>query len=121
MDNTMITDAATPVRPAGIDSTPRRTGLGAHEGIERMAHAADDAARKAMPATDRAAHLAHEAVDKVADVARPDEDWLRERGNRLEATRDRLVQEATGYVAAKPWTCLAAAAVAGFLAGRLLR
>ena len=95
-----------------------RASSSAHAAI---AGAADEAARRAKPAIDRVAAVAHQAVDKAAGAAAPTADWLAARGERLNATREKLVADASGYVSTNPLKALAIALAAGFLLSRLLR
>jgi ElaB/YqjD/DUF883 family membrane-anchored ribosome-binding protein len=89
--------------------------------VDRVAGAADEAARKAQPAIDRAAELAHHAVDKAADVAAPAAEWLGEQGESLMATQKKLVDDARKYVEANPLKSVAIALVAGLVIGRIVR
>jgi ElaB/YqjD/DUF883 family membrane-anchored ribosome-binding protein len=89
--------------------------------VDRVAGAADEAARKAKPAIVRAAKLAHHAVDKAADAAAPTAEWLGEQGESLMATPKKLVDDTCKYVAANPLKSVALALVAGLLIGRIVR
>ena len=95
-----------------------RASSSAHAAI---AGAADEAARRAKPAIDRVAAVAHQAVDKAAGAAGPTADWLTARGERLNATREKLVGDASSYVSSNPLKALAIALAAGFLLSRLIR
>ena len=103
------------------EATVNRAAASAHGAVDKMAGAADDAARKVKPAIERAAEVAHQTVDKVAGAAAPTAAWLTERGNSLRAARQTAAADAAQYVSAHPWNSLAFAAAAGFLIGRLVR
>ena len=98
-----------------------RASSSAHAAVNSMAAAADEAARKAKPAIDRAAAMAHGAVDRAAGAAAPAADWLTERGQRLNATQEKLVADASSYVSANPMKALGIALAVGFLVSRLMR
>ena len=122
----METTVRTPFPPTSGNSTKgdgalHRAATSAHAAVDRVAGAADDAARKAQPVIDRAAELAHYAVDKAADAAAPTAEWLGEQGENLMATPKKLVDGACKYVAANPLRSVAIALVAGLLIGRIVR
>jgi len=122
----METTVRTPFPPTSENSKKgngslQKAATSAHAAVDRVAGAADDAARKARPAIDRAVVLAHHAVDKAADVAAPAADWLGERGDSLMATQKKLVDDARKYVVANPLKSAAIALVAGVLIGRIVR
>ena len=98
-----------------------RASSSAHAAVNSIAGAADEAARKAKPAIDRVAAMAHQAVDRAAGVATPTADWLTERGQRLNATQEKLVAGASSYVSTNPLKALGIALAAGFLLSRLMR
>ena len=98
-----------------------RASSSAHAAVNSMAEAADEVARKAKPAIDRVAAMAHQAVDKAAGAAAPTADWLTERGQRLNATQERLVAGASSYVSSNPLKALGIALAAGFLLSRFIR
>ena len=98
-----------------------RASLSAHAAVDSIAGAADEAARKAKPAIDRVAAMAHQAVDRAAGAAAPTADWLTERGQRLNATQEKLVAGASGYVSSNPLKALGIALAAGFLLSRIMR
>lgn len=106
---------------AAGDTTLNRAVANVHGAVDKVAGAADDAARKVKPAIDRAAEVAHQAVDKVAGVAAPTAAWLSEQGDSLEATRRTMVADAGQYVSAHPWKSLGFALAAGFLLSRFIR
>jgi ElaB/YqjD/DUF883 family membrane-anchored ribosome-binding protein len=47
--------------------------------------------------------------------------WLTERGQRLNATQERLVADASSYVSTNPMKALGIALAVGFLVSRLMR
>jgi len=93
----------------------------AHAAVDRVAGAADEAARNATPVIDRAAELSHRAVDRAVDVAAPTAEWLGEQGVSLMAAQKELVDETRKYVAENPLKSVAIALVAGLLIGRIVR
>jgi ElaB/YqjD/DUF883 family membrane-anchored ribosome-binding protein len=120
------TTVLTPFPPASGkskkgDGLLHEAATSAHAAVDRVAGAADEAARKAKPVINRAAKLAHHAVDKAADVAAPGAEWLGEQGENLMATPKRLVDGTCKYVAANPLKSVAIALVAGLLIGRIVR
>ena len=122
----METTVRTPFPPTSGNSTKgdgalHKAATSAHAAVDRVAGAADDAARKAQPVIDRAAELAHYAVDKAADAAAPTAEWLGEQGESLMATPKKLVDGTCQYVAANPLRSVAIALVAGLLIGRIVR
>jgi ElaB/YqjD/DUF883 family membrane-anchored ribosome-binding protein len=103
------------------DSGLTRAAAGAHHAVDKVASAADEAARKVKPAIEHAAKSAHHAVDRVADAAAPAADWVSERGERLQATGQKVVADTTQYVSANPWKAIGFAVLAGLLIGRIVR
>jgi ElaB/YqjD/DUF883 family membrane-anchored ribosome-binding protein len=67
----------------------------------------------------RVAGMAHEAVDKAAGAAAPTADWLAERGDTLNAKKNKLAADACNYVTAHPLKAVGIAVVAGALLGRV--
>jgi ElaB/YqjD/DUF883 family membrane-anchored ribosome-binding protein len=110
-----------PTSNGTADTNLNEAAASVHGAVDRMAGAADDAARKVRPAIDRVAEVAHQAVDQVADAAAPTAAWLNEQGNSLKATRRTMTADAGQYVAAHPWKSLGFAVAAGFLLSRFLR
>ncbi len=122
----METTVRTPFPPTSGNSAKgdgllNKAATSAHAAVDRVAGAADEAARKAKPVIDRAADFAHHAVDKAADVAAPTAEWLGEQGESLMATPKKLVDGTCKYVAANPLKSVAIALVAGLLIGRIVR
>ena len=122
----METTVRTPFPPTSENSKKgngslRKSATSAHAAVDRVAGAADDAARKAQPVIDRAAEFAHYAVDKAADVAAPTAEWLGEQGESLMAAPKKLIDGTCEYVAANPLKAVAIALVAGLLIGRIVR
>jgi ElaB/YqjD/DUF883 family membrane-anchored ribosome-binding protein len=120
----VTTRADTPV-PTGHaiagDSPLNRAVASVHGAVDKVAGAADDAARKVRPAIDRVAEVAHETVDKVAGAAAPTAAWLSEQGSSLKASQRTMSADAAEYVSAHPWKSLGFALAAGFLIGRMVR
>ena len=103
------------------DGALNKAATGAHYVVERVAGAADDAARRAIPAIDRAAEYAHRTVDKTVTGVKPAAEWLEEQAKALNATQKKLVSSTRDYVAANPLVSLGMAIAAGFLISRIVR
>lgn len=106
---------------AAGDTVVSRTAASAHGAVDKVAGAADDAARKVMPAIDRIADAAHQSVDRVAGAAAPTAAWLSEQANRLDARQRTLAADTSRYVSAHPWKSLGFALAMGLVIGRLMR
>lgn len=102
------------------ESILTRASSGAHSAVDSMAGAADDAARKAMPAIDRYAKKAHQTVNNVADAAAPTAEWLNEQGEHLKDTQKKLVDDASSYITENPLKAAAFAMLAGFVLSRII-
>ncbi len=103
------------------DGVLNKTTAGAHAAVNTVAEAADAAARKAKPAIDQVAAMAHNAVDKAAASAAPAAEWLGEKGESLNATQKKLVNDTSAYIAANPLMSVGVAVLAGFLISRMIR
>lgn len=90
----------------------------AHQVVDDIAKQATE---KAAPAIDRVAQAAHRTVDKVASAAGPAADWMTQSTDQLKQQQDALLESCRGYVRERPLVVLGAAAVAGYLFGRLTR
>jgi ElaB/YqjD/DUF883 family membrane-anchored ribosome-binding protein len=106
---------------AGDVSTMDKAFASVHGAVDKVACAADDAARKVKPAIARIADVVHQSVDKVAGVAAPTAAWLGEQGKSLKATQRTVTTDAAQYVSAHPWKSLGFALAAGFLISRIVR
>lgn len=106
--------------PGSNDGTIGKAATGAHSAVDKVAGAADEAARKAKPAIDRVAAMAHQAVDRAAGAAGPTADWLSEQSDGLKATQKKLLEDTCRYVSANPLKSLGIAVVAGFLLSRIV-
>ncbi len=106
---------------AAGETTLNRAVTSVHGAVDKVAGAADDAARKVKPAIDRVAEVAHQTVDKIAGVAAPTAAWLSDQGDSLKATQRTVAADAAQYVSAHPWKSLGFALAAGFLIGRFVR
>src|SRR5207244_3518598 len=95
--------------------------MGAHNMVDKVAGAADEAARKAIPAIDRAAEYVHQTVDKAVIGVAPAGEWLDEQAAALTAAQKKLISRTREYVAANPLTSLGIALAAGFLLTRVIR
>ena len=103
------------------DGALHKAATGAHYVVEKVAGAADEAARKAIPAIDRAAEYAHRTVDKTVTGVTPAAEWLDERAAALNATQKKLVTSTRDYVTANPLVSVGMAIAAGFLISRIIR
>lgn len=106
---------------AAGETTLNRAIASVHGAVDKVAGAADNAARKVKPAIDRVAEAAHQTVDKAAGVAAPTAAWLSERGDSLKARQRTAAADAAQYVSAHPWKSLGFALAAGFLISRFVR
>ena len=120
-----VTTRANPPFPTGSgaagETTLNRAVASMHGAVDKVAGAADDAARKVKPTIDRVAEVAHETVDQVAGAAVPAAAWLGEQGANLKAAQRTMVTDTEQYVSAHPWKSLGFALAAGFLIGRFIR
>lgn len=103
------------------DGTLHKAGMGAHRIVDKVAGAADEKARQALPAIDRAADYAHKAVDKAVTGMTPAAEWLEDQATALNTKQKKLVSDTREYVAANPLKSLGVALAAGFLISRLIR
>jgi ElaB/YqjD/DUF883 family membrane-anchored ribosome-binding protein len=115
------TSPSTPKAPGTLDSALSKASTGAHSAVNTMAEAADGAFRKTKPAIDKVASMAHQAVDKAAASAAPAADWIGEKGEQLDATQKRLVNDTCAYISANPLTSIGLAVLAGVVLSRLTR
>ena len=122
MKATTHTDTPFPTgNGAAGDTTLNRAVANVHEAVDKVAGAADGAARKVRPAIGQVAEAAHQTVDKVAGAAAPTAAWLSEQGYRLRASQRTVADDALEYVSAHPWKSLGFAFGAGFLISRFMR
>lgn len=103
------------------DGTLHKAAAGAHYAVERMASAADEVTRKAIPAIDRAAEYAHRTVDKAVTGVTPAAEWIEEQADSFTAAQQKLVRNTRSYVTANPLVSLGMALAAGVLISRILR
>jgi hypothetical protein len=103
------------------DGVLNKAAMGAHHVVDKVAGAADEAARNAIPAIDRASEYAHQTVDRAVTGATPAADWLNEQAAAINATQNKLVSDTREYVAANPLKSLCMALAAGFLVSRITR
>jgi len=103
------------------DGALNKAAIGAHGVVNKVASAAEEAARKAAPTLYRAADFAHQAVDNTAAAVAPAAEWLNEQATALNATQKKFVSSTREYVAANPLTSLGIALAGGFLISRMLR
>jgi len=104
-----------------LDSTLAKASSGAHAAVNSMADAAEGAIRKTKPAIDKVATVAHQAVDKAAASAAPAADWIEEKGQQLDQTQKKLVNDTCAYISANPLKSIALGLFAGFLLSRMTR
>lgn len=103
------------------DGRLNKATAGAHRVVDRVAGAADETARKALPVIDRAADYAHQTLDKAAAGMAPAAEWLEDQATALNAKQKKLVQDTRDYVVANPLKSLGWALAAGFLISRFVR
>lgn len=103
------------------DGTLHKAAMGAHRIVDKVAGAADETARKALPAIDRAADYAHKTVDKAVTGMTPAAEWLDDQATALNTKQKKLVNDTRKYVAANPLKSLGVALAAGFLISRFIR
>lgn len=103
------------------DGTLHKAAMGAHRIVDKVAGAADETARKALPAIDRAADYAHKTVDKAVTGMTPAAEWLDDQATALNTKQKKLVNDTREYVAANPLKSLGVALAAGFLISRFIR
>ena len=122
MENTGYgTSPSTPKTSGTLDSALSKASTGAHAAVNTMADAADGAIRKTKPAIDKVATMAHQVVDKAAASAAPAADWIEDKGQQLDQTQKKLVNDTCAYISANPLTSLGLAVLAGFLLSRMTR
>jgi ElaB/YqjD/DUF883 family membrane-anchored ribosome-binding protein len=103
------------------DGTLSKASSGAHAAVNSMADAAEGAIRKTKPAIDKVASMAHQAVDKAAASAAPAADWIGEKGEKLDATQKKLVNDTCAYISANPLKSIGLAVLAGVVLSRITR
>ena len=118
--NASGSDGAINKAATNLDGAINKATTSLHGAVDRMAVAADDTARNVKPAIDRVANIAHLAVNKVADAAGPTADWVRQQGDSLVATKEKMVADAGQYVSANPWKAVGVSLAAGFILSRLI-
>jgi ElaB/YqjD/DUF883 family membrane-anchored ribosome-binding protein len=106
--------------PGNSDGAVHKASSSAHDVVDSIAVAVDEATRKAKPAIDQVAAMAHQAVDKAAGVAAPAADWLNAQGDSLNATQKKLISDTCNYVSANPLKSVGIALAAGFLLSRIV-
>ena len=115
------TSPSTSGTSTNLDGTLSKASAGAHAAVNSVADAAEGAIRKTKPAIDKVASMAHQAVDKAAASAAPAADWIGEKGEKLDATQKKLVNDTCAYISANPLTSIGLAVFAGFLLSRITR
>lgn len=103
------------------DGALGRAVLGAHSAVNAAARTADEAILKARPVVDRVAEGSHQAITKAAAVVEPTAAWLKEQGESVKVTQQKLLGDARQHVTANPLTAMMIALSAGLLIGRLMR
>lgn len=112
--------SASDLAPKG-DGTLNKAAMGAHNIVDRVAGAADEMARGAIPAIDRSAQFAHTTVDQAVAGAAPAAEWIDEQAAALNTAQKKLVGSTREYVAANPLQSLGIALAAGFLVSWMVR
>jgi ElaB/YqjD/DUF883 family membrane-anchored ribosome-binding protein len=93
----------------------------AQRAADAVSSTGTQAAEAAHSAVDRAAAAAHDAVEGAAKAVAPAAEWLGEQGETLLTLQQKLMREASQYIAEHPVKSVAMAAAAGFLLSQLLR
>lgn len=73
-----------------------------------------------METIDKATQSAHETVDKIAHATNQAAETLNEKGEQLKNAEQRWVENCRTYIRENPVTSLGIAVAAGFLLSRLL-
>jgi len=118
--NTIGNNPSTTGLPHNSDGLLNKASAGAHRAVDSLAGAADDAARKSMPAIDRAAEKAHRSVNSAADAVAPTADWLTEQGEHLYEAQKKMVDDSCRYIAANPLKSAGFAMLAGYILSRFI-
>ena len=90
----------------------------AHDAVDRLEGAADQATRNIKPAVDGVVDAAHRTVDKASELAGSAADWANEKSASVQVAREKLVDDTCAYIAARPMKSLAIAIVAGIVIGK---
>ena len=93
----------------------------ANDAATRAHQALDSAVDRAAPAVNRMVDKAHATIDRVAQRAAPAAEAMQSALHKTTDQSARLVEAAQSSIRAQPMTALAAAAVIGYLMGRLMR
>ena len=119
MKTTASPDASSPSDQATpADAALNKAAQNAREIVDKVASLADEAARKAIPA---AAQFARKAVDKAAAGVEPAAAWLNKHAGDLDATQEKLLDDARKYIRENPLTSVGIALAVGFLISRMVR
>ncbi|MES2552437.1 MAG: hypothetical protein V4588_02115 [Pseudomonadota bacterium] len=103
------------------DGMISKASSSAHDTVNSIAGAAEEAARKAKPAIEHVTAMAHKAVDGVANTAAPAADWLAAQGTSLNLAQKKAVDETSAYIAANPFKSIGIALVTGYLLSKVLK
>jgi ElaB/YqjD/DUF883 family membrane-anchored ribosome-binding protein len=104
-----------------IDGMLSKASSSAHDTVNSIAGAAEEAARKAKPSIEKATAMAHKAVDGVAGSVAPAADWLAEQGNSLNLIQKKAIDETRTYISENPFKSLGIALAAGYLLSKVLQ
>ena len=115
------TSPSTSTLSNNLDNPLSKASSGAHSAVDSMADAAEGALRKTKPAIDKVAGMAHRAVDKAAASAAPAADWIEDKGQKLDQTQKKFVNDTCAYISANPLTSIGLAVLAGILLSRMTR
>lgn len=117
--------------PPNVPPAADQTGTGAtvlnkaaenaREIVDKVAAAAQDAARVATPAIERAAEVAHKVVDSAVTKAAPAAKWLDQHADELNAAQEKLLNDTRKYIAENPLKSVGIAFAVGLLLARIVR
>lgn len=99
--------------------TDNVSGL-AHEAVDKITHATNQAADALGERGEQLNHLAHEAVNKITSTTNQATDALGEKAQQFKTAEQHLMKDCQGYVRTNPVASLGIAVAAGFLLSRLM-
>jgi ElaB/YqjD/DUF883 family membrane-anchored ribosome-binding protein len=98
-----------------------KVATAAHEVVDKLTSAADQATRNIKPAIDGVVDAAHKTVDKAAEVAGSAAEWASEKTADVQDGGKQLFEDSCAYIAAQPVKSLAIALLAGIVIGKAIR